>query len=235
MVKTILQFAREYRVGHIIIGNSGRKLSLWQRLLGRQTIIERLISECRGINVIVLDTREEGVVQKTKLFSGFKGSLTAVSRSQYGWKEPIRSAIVLLWESVLDKEEAFRQLLHECCLVNLGIDEVSAFKSLLEREQQGGTFVGAEIAIPHARLDNLNKPVLAIGVNRVGIYDPESGKTARIMFLMLSPQSDPDSHIRLLGAISKMAADSHWRNMMLDSRSKKEIVALVRAQVKQLA
>ncbi len=228
VVKTILQFAREYRVGHIIIGNSGRKLSLWQRLLGRQTIIERLISECRGINVIVLDTREEAAEQKTKLFSGIKGSLTAVSLSQYGWKEPIRSARVVLWESVLEKEEAFRQLLHECCLSNPGIDEVSAFNSLLEREQQGGTFVGADIAIPHARLDNLNKPVLAIGVNRVGIYDNTSSKTARIMFLMLSPQSDPDSHIRLLGAISKMASDSHWRNMMLDSRSKKEIIRIIR-------
>ena len=228
VVKTIMQFAREYRVGHIIIGNSGRKLSLWQRLQGKQTIIERLISECRGINVIVLDTREEGVAEKTKLFSGFKGSLTAVSRSHYGWKGVIRGAIVVLWENVLEKEEAFRQLLHKCCLANPGIDEVNALKSLLEREQQGGTFVGTDIAIPHARLDNLNKPVLAIGVNRVGIYDAASGKTTRIMFLMLSPQSDPDSHIRLLGAISKMAADSHWRNMMLDARSKKEIIRIIR-------
>ncbi len=228
VVKTILQFAREYRVGHIIIGNSGRKLSLWQRLQGQQTIIERLISECKGINVIVLDTRKEGAVEKTKLFSGIKGSLTAVTRSQHGWKEPIRSAKAVLWESVLEKEEAFRQLLHECTLANPGIDEVSALKSLLEREQQGGTFVGSDIAIPHARLDDLNTPVLAIGVNRVGIYDAESGKTARIMFLMLSPNSDPDSHIRLLGAISKMASDSHWRNMMLDARSKKEIIRIIR-------
>ncbi|TLU81696.1 MAG: PTS sugar transporter subunit IIA [Chlorobium sp.] len=228
VVKTILQFAREYRVGHIIIGNSGRKLSLWQRLQGLQTIIERLISECRGINVIVLDTRKEGAAEKTKLFSGIKGSLTAVSRSQHGWKEPIRSAKAVLWESVLEKEEAFRQLLHECTLANPGIDEVSALKSILEREQQGGTFVGSDIAIPHARLDNLNTPVLAIGVNRIGIYDAESGKTARIMFLMLSPNSDPDSHIRLLGAISKMASDSHWRSMMLNSQSKKEIIRIIR-------
>jgi len=229
VVKTILQFAREYRVGHIIIGNSGRKLSIWQRLQGRQTIIERLISECRGVNVIVVDTREEGVEQKAKLFSGFKGSLTAVSLSHYGWKGVIRSAMVVLWENVLEKEEAFRQLLHECCLANPGIDEVSAFQSILERELQGGTFVGADIAIPHARLNNLNKPVLAIGVSRVGIYDAASGKTTRIMFLILSPNSDPDSHIRLLGAISKMAADSHWRNMMLDSRSKKEIIRILRS------
>ncbi len=56
VVTTLLQFAREYHIGHIIIGKSSRKPSLWQRLQGRQAITERLIAECHGINVIVLDT-----------------------------------------------------------------------------------------------------------------------------------------------------------------------------------
>ena len=232
VVKTILQFAREYRVGHIIIGNSGRKLLFWQRLMGRQTVVEQLISECRGISVIVLDTREEDAVKEPKtpaqLFSGIKETLSTSKQVQNEWREPIRNARVILWERVLEKEDAFRELLHECCLANPGIDEGSAFQSILEREKQGGTFVGDEIAIPHARLENLNKPVVAIGVNKIGIYDRESSKTARIIFLMLSPLSDPNSHIRLLGAISKMAADSQWRSMMLRTGNKKEILRIIR-------
>ena len=232
VVKTILQFAREYRVGHIIIGNSGRKLLFWQRLMGRQTVVEQLISECRGISVIVLDTREEDAVKEPKtpaqLFSGIKETFSTSKQLQNQWKEPIRNARVILWERVLEKEDAFRELLHECCLANPGIDEESAFQSLLEREKQGGTFVGDEIAIPHARLVNLDKPVVAIGVNKIGIYDRESSKTARIIFLMLSPLSDPNSHIRLLGAISKMAADSQWRSMMLRTGNKKEIFRIIR-------
>ena len=232
VVKTILQFAREYRVGHIIIGNSGRNLLFWQRLMGRQTVVEQLISECRGISVIVLDTREEDAVKEPKtpaqLFSGIKETFSTSKQLQNEWKEPIRNARVLLWERVLEKEDAFRELLHECCLANPGIDEESAFQSLLEREKQGGTFVGDEIAIPHARLHNLNKPVVAIGVNKIGIYDRESSKTARIIFLMLSPLSDPNSHIRLLGAISKMASDSQWRSMMLRAGNKNDILRMIR-------
>ena len=41
------------------IGKSSRKISLWQRLRDRQTLVERLIAECRGISVIVLDTMGE--------------------------------------------------------------------------------------------------------------------------------------------------------------------------------
>jgi two-component system sensor histidine kinase KdpD len=239
VVKTILQFAREYRVGHIIIGNSGRKLSFWQSLLGRQTIVEKLISECRGVSVIVLDTREEDALKEPKtpaqLLSSLKDTLSTSSQLQSEWNAPIRNARVVLWESVLEKEEAFGELLHECCQANLSIDEESAFKSLLEREAQGGTFVGEDIALPHARLEYLNKPVIAIGVSRFGIYDRQSGKTAKIIFLMLSPLSDPNSHVRLLGAMSKMASDTQWRHAMPGATSKKDIILLIRQGIKKFS
>ena len=233
VVKTILQFAREYRVGHIIIGNSGRKLPFWQRLQGRQTIIEQLISQSRGIKVIVLDTREEGALQTKKAaleyFSGIREMIPTGKQPGNEWKEQVRNARVILWEGVLEKEEAIRALLHECCIIEPDIDESSALNSLFQREKQGSTFIGEEIAIPHARLEHLTKPVMVIGVNKIGIYDKESSNTARIMFLILSPLSDPNSHIRLLGAISKIAADSQWRSMMLRSGSKKEILRIIRS------
>ncbi|MEI6847620.1 MAG: PTS sugar transporter subunit IIA [Chlorobiaceae bacterium] len=238
VVKTILQFAKEYRVGHIIIGNSGRQLPWWQRIQGRHTIIERLISECREINIIVLDTRENGSAEKRKslhqnLFS-LKDNFLFGINTQKAWKEPIRNARVVLWKSVIEKEEAFRELLHECCIADSSIDETSALSALLEREKQGGTFIGEEIAIPHARLENLKKPVIVIGVSKIGIYDKESSNTAHIMFLMLSPLSDPNSHIRMLGLISKIVSESQWSNMMLRARSKKEIASIVRTQVNKI-
>ncbi len=234
VVKTILQFAREYRVGHIIIGNSGRKLSFWQRILGRQTIVERLIGECRGISVIVLDTREEDAKKRRKVSGPNLNNLLSGIKPQDAWKEPIRNAKVVLWESIIEMEEAFRELLHECCIADPDIDETSALRALLEREKQGGTFIGEEIAIPHARLENLKKPVIAIGINKIGIYDKESSNTARIMFLMLSPLSDPNSHIRLLGLISTLVSEIQWRNMILQASHKNEITALIKGKVKQL-
>jgi len=230
LVKTILQFAREYRVGHIIIGNSGRKIAFWQRIQGKQTIVERLINESRGINIIVLDTREEGSTEKRKVFVP---NIFGI-KQQNSWKEPIRNARVILWESVIEKEEAFRELLHECCIASPDIDETTALSALLEREKQGGTFIGEEIAILHARLENLKKPVIVIGVNKIGIYDQESGNTSRIMFLILSPHFDPNSHIRMLGLISKMVSESQWRSKIFRATSKKEITAIVREKVKQL-
>ncbi len=232
VVKTILQFAHEYRVGHIIIGNSGRQLPLWQRIQGRKTIVERLIGECRGISVIVLDTRGEETMRLRKnpapSLSGIRETLLQAKPREQSWKTLIRNVQPVLWEHVVEKEDAFRTLLHECCRLAPEIDENEAMRCLLEREQQGSTFIGEEIAIPHARLERLNKPLVAIGISKVGIYDPNSSNTARIMFLVLSPLADPNSHVKLLGIISKTASDSQWKSRVLRAADKKELLKILR-------
>ncbi len=58
VVETILHFAREYRVGHIIIGKPG-PLPVWKRWLGSKTIVERLILQAQGLTVVVVDTSQK--------------------------------------------------------------------------------------------------------------------------------------------------------------------------------
>lgn len=55
VAETILHFAREYRVGHIVIGKPG-PLPFLQRWLGAKTIVEQLIRKGHGITVVVVDT-----------------------------------------------------------------------------------------------------------------------------------------------------------------------------------
>jgi two-component system sensor histidine kinase KdpD len=55
---TILRFAREYRVGHVVVGRPG-ELPLWQRLLGRRTPVDQLIAGADHLAVVVVD--ETGV------------------------------------------------------------------------------------------------------------------------------------------------------------------------------
>ena len=218
-VKTILQFAREYRVGHIIIGNSGGTLSLWQRMQGKKSVVERLIDECRDISVTVFDTRQGGASGSSqgneepllirKEMPGFD------KLPQNEWKELVRNAKVIVLDGVVEQKKAFRLLLHECCMARPDIDEEEAWKRLLEREKQGGTYAGSEIGIPHARLDGLKQPAVIIGVSKSGVFDKESKNRARIIFLVLTPISDPNGHIKILGVISNMASDTQWRNAML--------------------
>jgi two-component system, OmpR family, sensor histidine kinase KdpD len=58
VVETILHFAREYRVGHIVIGKPG-PLPAWKRWLGRKSLVEELALRARGVTIVVVDTESK--------------------------------------------------------------------------------------------------------------------------------------------------------------------------------
>ncbi|MDD3468967.1 MAG: sensor histidine kinase KdpD [Thermoguttaceae bacterium] len=59
VVETILQFAKEHRVGHIVIGPSARKLSWWDRLFGKTTLLEKLTMDNHHFKIVVTENDVE--------------------------------------------------------------------------------------------------------------------------------------------------------------------------------
>lgn len=63
IVDTILHFAKEYRVGQIVIGRPG-PLPWWKRLIGGKTLVERLILKAKDLTVVVVDAKAEEEVSR---------------------------------------------------------------------------------------------------------------------------------------------------------------------------
>lgn len=57
VVHAILHFAREYRVGHIVIGMPEKPLPLWKRMCGGIGVVERLALESSGQTIVAVDTK----------------------------------------------------------------------------------------------------------------------------------------------------------------------------------
>jgi len=230
VVKTILQFAKEYRVGHIVVGSTRGKYPFWRRLLGQVSIVERLITESEGINIVVIDTgaiRDDGT---------YRQSIPEPPETDWDKEAiPVKPETrlsdikVAVWKKPIDKEEAMKELLGACCS---DIPEVrdSAWAGLMERERQGGTFAGEEILMPHARIEGISRPLIALGVGKSGIRDRDTGRVAKILFLMLSPVEQLTSHVELLGMIARMCQDSQWLRDVLDAESPDEIHRIIEAR-----
>jgi two-component system sensor histidine kinase KdpD len=237
IVKTILQFAKEYRVGHIVIGTPGRKVPFWRRLRGEVSIIERLVTEGMGITVVVHDNKAiaddrptVGLIRPArKSHQDVRGKGNLIPESEV----VLSNSCILIWDETIEKEEAMRQLLDACCRERTEHRE-SAWEALLEREQQGGTFVGEDVAIPHARIAGLRRPLVALGVGRAGIQDRESGLRAKIMFLLLSPTDPPESHVKMLSVIGRMARDDQWRKEVLSARKSSDVMRVIRQREESL-
>lgn len=90
------------------------------------------------------------------------------------------------------------------------------FHRLWEREQLGSTAIGAGVAIPHCKLEQLQEVVLAVGLSPGGVdFDSVDGKKVHVFFLVLSPSDAPAEHLKSLAAISRWAKlDEHAPRLM---------------------
>jgi two-component system sensor histidine kinase KdpD len=217
-------------VGHIVIGTPGRKVPFWRRLKGEVSIIEQLITKGKGITVVVLDTKAISehrptakpprLAEKSHRNVEAKGNLIPESEA------PFLNSCMLMWDGTIEKEEAMRQLVGACCHKRMEHREL-AWEALREREQQGGTFVGEDVAITHARIAGLQQPLVAIGISKGGIQDRESGRSIRIIFTLLSPADSPESHVTMLDVTSKMARDDQWCKEVLSARKSSDVMGAI--------
>jgi two-component system sensor histidine kinase KdpD len=230
IVKTLLQFAREYRVGHIVIGAPGKKVPFWRRLRGEVSIIERLITTARDITVVVVDTK---AIPDARPDRGGPRTFRTSRRSDGDKASPsvethavLNQSGALIWDNPIEKTEMIRQLLDLCCRGKKELLQ-PAWEAISEREGQGGTYVGEEVAIPHARITGLDHPLVGLGVCRSGIGDDVSGPPVRIMILLLSPAEPAQHHIAMLGVVSRMARDDTWRKEVAAAQRPAEVLGAV--------
>ncbi len=68
---TLLRFAKEYRVGHIVIGRPTPK-PFWKRFGKNKNIVKDLIKNAKAVTIIVLDTRKEEPLVTRPTSGGFR-------------------------------------------------------------------------------------------------------------------------------------------------------------------
>ena len=112
----------------------------------------------------------------------------------------------------------------------------SAVISVLERELVGPTGLGDEVAIPHASVEGLTKPFVALGLARDGVdFDAPDGKSARIVFLVLMPPRAYEREVRVLAALARSVLDEEARAAIMGAQTMEEAVATLDEHARRLA
>jgi nitrogen PTS system EIIA component len=104
-----------------------------------------------------------------------------------------------------------------------GLPQQAVFSSLLHREQIGSTALGHGIAIPHARLKELDRIQLAyLRLAPPVAFDAPDGEPVTDAFVILVPKMATDEHLRVLSDTSEMFANSRFREQLHRCRSPME-------------
>ncbi|MCY8810060.1 PTS fructose transporter subunit IIABC [Bacillus atrophaeus] len=106
----------------------------------------------------------------------------------------------------------------------------SGFKqAIMNREQEGTTAIGMNIAIPHGKSDAVKKPSVAFGIKRLGIdWNSLDGSEAKLIFMIAVPKdSGGNQHLKLLQMLSRKLMDDSYRERLLSVQTKEEAYTLL--------
>jgi len=110
----------------------------------------------------------------------------------------------------------------------LGLDSAMILASLNEREQLGSTGFGQGVAIPHTRMEGLDRIYgLFARLGEPVDYKAIDGRPVDLIFLLLSPADAGADHLKALASISRVSRDAATLERLRGARSRDALAALL--------
>ncbi len=122
------------------------------------------------------------------------------------------------------KKEALRELSAVLAGSVKNLDAAGLLDMLLEREKLGTTAMGDGIAIPHARIESLDRLLVGFGRSRQGVdFDSVDGKLTHLFFLLVAPGKEGSAHLLTLARLSRLLSSPEFRSKLLDLESSDDL------------
>jgi len=110
-----------------------------------------------------------------------------------------------------------------------GLREDTVRDAVRAREDTMDTGVGGGIAVPHARFDQLTRPVVVFARHVEGLdWNAIDDQPVHSVFLVLTPSEDTSVQLEILSAIARGLEPEEHRAAILHCDNEQEIFALVR-------
>jgi len=133
---------------------------------------------------------------------------------------------VVLRSGASSKRQALHTVADTAARV-LGLNENRVLESLLEREALGSTGLGSGVAVPHARVEGLERIVAVfVRLDTPVAYDAVDDRPVDLIFALFAPPSDGAEHLRALAAASRALRSSEMRQQLRQAHTADAIRAL---------
>ena len=107
------------------------------------------------------------------------------------------------------------QTLAEELSASISVESGQILKALLEREKLGTTGIGDGLAIPHAKLDDLDEVVgCFVRLGEQVDFDALDEKPVDLVFCLLAPQDSGAEHLKALAKVARVFRDEQLCNQL---------------------
>lgn len=110
-----------------------------------------------------------------------------------------------------------------------GLDHKLALKIVTERESRLSTALGHGVAVPHGRIPNLERPMVAIGRAQKNFHFLAPDKTqVKLVFLILTPTTNPLLQLKILSRVASLVSNETLRRRMLRAKTADHLLDTIR-------
>lgn len=125
-------------------------------------------------------------------------------------------------------KDAILAALSECFAKAYGLDADEVEEHLQERERLGSTGFGRGVAIPHARLGGLNRPVgVLLKLQHPVDFAAADRMPVELVFGLVSPEHSGATHLHALAAISRLTRDEAMHDALIGAETAEVVYGLI--------
>ena len=101
--------------------------------------------------------------------------------------------------------------------------------AVLTREKQKSTGIGCGLAVPHAKVDYVDRMCMVASTVKDGIdFDTMDREPVYLLMLIVSPSNTVGPHIKALSSVARIMADADVRNDLIKAQTPAEFLNLLR-------
>ncbi len=143
-----------------------------------------------------------------------------------GLEELLTSDAVVASMKARCKRDVLAQLADKAAELT-GLDAEEIRKTIADREQLGSTGVGRGVAIPHGKIEGLNRLVGVLArLDKAVPFESVDDQPVDLVFLILAPTSASAAHLKALAKVSRLFRDDHALAAMRGAKSAEAILAI---------
>lgn len=103
--------------------------------------------------------------------------------------------------------------------------------ALEAREKIATTGLDNGVALPHATVDVLDEPAVAVALSRAGVpFESTDGKPSRILILLVIPRRGIQKHVRTLAAIARLVESPAMRESLTSATTAEQVLEIIRRE-----
>jgi len=146
-------------------------------------------------------------------------------RQQMRLRDYLRPELVILGLKGRGARDAIHAMVEQIGSQGVVPDPGALESALLAREAVHTTAMGSGVAVPHATIEGLDRPVVAVAVSPEGVaFGPVGLDPVHVFFVLLSPPEQTGLHIKLLARIARLVRHPGLVTQLRDASSARAVL-----------